>query len=68
MVSMLQKANFPDGGAPLSTYHAAPRALARPAISSKLLSRVVKESSDSGVELKQAAEPVATPDGTALGT
>jgi hypothetical protein len=30
--------------------------------------RVVKESSDSGVELKQAAESVATSDGTALGT
>ena len=30
--------------------------------------RVVKESSDSGVELEQAAESVATADGTALGT
>jgi hypothetical protein len=29
---------------------------------------VVKESSDSGVELKQAAEPVATANGPALGT
>ena len=32
------------------------------------VSRVVKESSDSGVELEQAAESVATADGTALGT
>ena len=31
-------------------------------------SRVVKESSDSGVELKQAAESVATANGPALGT
>ncbi|MDQ1471515.1 MAG: hypothetical protein QOJ99_2995 [Bryobacterales bacterium] len=31
-------------------------------------SRVVKESSDSGVELKQAAEAVATENGLALGT
>ena len=30
--------------------------------------RVVKESSDSGVELKQAAESVATANGPALGT
>ena len=30
--------------------------------------RVVKESSDSGVELKQAAESVATENGRALGT
>ena len=37
-------------------------------VPSMRLPRVVKESSDSGVELEQAAESVATADGTALGT
>jgi len=42
-----------------TTYEAAP-SIPRP--------RVVKESGDSGVELKQAAESVATANGPALGT